>query len=131
MQQMKRQAFIVRVVWCRVHKACIIYVQVVINIFVKIKKKGSTTFKASTNWRRFQTIGGQETQKQNARRLKHTQHLWQNFPPITTPHKHHAIKATFSATNVPPRPNMASYLTYDSKHHQLQTPYHHRNQLNR
>jgi len=33
--------------------------------------------------------------------------------------------------NAPRRQNTASNLTYDSKHHHLQTPYHHRNQRNR
>jgi len=39
MQQMRRYAFIVRMVMCRVHKVCIIYVEAVIYILAKIHKK--------------------------------------------------------------------------------------------
>ena len=39
MQQMRRYAFIVRVVGYRVHKVCIVYVQVVIYIPAKIHNK--------------------------------------------------------------------------------------------
>jgi hypothetical protein len=79
MQQMLRYAFIVRVVGCSVHKVCIIYVQAVIYILARIQKKNRKhTIKASANRRRFRTDEGQETRKQNARRLKEAQHLWQS-----------------------------------------------------
>jgi len=98
----------------------------------KKKKIGNTPFKASTNWRRFQTDEGQETQEQNARLLKDTQRLWQKVTPLLHPRDTMPLKQHFlRQPNAPPRTNMASNLTYDSKHHQLQTPYHHRNQLNR
>jgi hypothetical protein len=130
MQQMRRYAFIVRVVRCRVHKVCIIYVEAVTYILAKIHKKNRKHHSKPPQ------IGDSFRPIKDRKRRRKTPGVWtpsicgnidKTFRLYFTSETSRLKGNLLRQLNAPPRPNMFSNLTYDGKHHKLQTPYHHRN----
>ena len=101
MRQMRRCAFIIREVGCRVHKVCIIYVQGVIYILAKIHKKNwKHTIQSlrklatvSNRWR----IGNTEAKRPafEGPSSSMAEYTSAKRSAITPPQRHNAKKATF------------------------------------